>query len=378
MSITLEDKIRTVAKKIGIDVVGFSTGYSNDRELIEILTKRKEKNMETEFEEKSILKRVKIDDILEDYKTIIVIGVSYNFLNYYRETNNKLKGKVSKSSLGRDYHLVLKEKAEKLISEIDEIKNSESYFGIDTSPLLEREIVYSSGLGYFSKNTNIINEKLGSFVFYGYILSNKKIDYKVSEKEIKDCGGCNICRDACPTNALENEYNLNYKKCISYLTQTKNKIPYDLREKMGFNIYGCDICQNTCPLNKLSRKKDFMESDFFQENYIYKKDLISIINMNNKEFKETYKKTSSGWRGKNIIRRNAIIAIGNTKNKKYIYEIDKFLEDESDIIKEYIIWSILKLDFEIGVEILKKYNFKIEMEQEIRNVKAYFKGKELN
>ena len=116
---------------------------------------------------------------------------------------------------------------------------------MDTGPLVDRNLSYTSGMGYYGKNTLMISEEYGSYFFIGYIITDLDIE---KDKILKSqCGSCTRCLKYCPTGALEGPYKLNPKKCISYLTQTKEKIPYELRESMGAKIYGCDTCQDVCP-----------------------------------------------------------------------------------------------------------------------------------
>lgn len=326
------------SKKLNIDIIGF-TDCEPLENLREYMIERKNLNRQTEFEETDLEKRLNPKATFPQCKSIITIGISYN--NDYKERPDyKLKGILSKSTWGIDYHIVLKSRMEGLIEEIKKVTNFNYQYYVDTGPLIDREIARKSGIGYYGKNCLIINEKYGSFIFIGYILTDLDI-YKYSSPKESECGDCNLCIKACPTGALEGPFRVNPKKCISYLTQTKDNIPYDLREKMGYKIYGCDTCQTVCPKNKgvlRPNHEEFIPWD--TKGYV---DLEKLLYISNKEFKGLYGKMAGSWRGKNILKRNAIIALVNTKDKDNIKLLLPLLEYSSPLVKEYALWAINKL-----------------------------------
>lgn len=324
--------------ELGIDIIGFTDGEPLDyiKDYLEI---REKENKSTEFEEKNISKRIDPKLTFPSCKSIIVIGISYN-VDYNEKPNYRLKGSLSKSSWGLDYHRVLKEKLENLISEIEKTKSFEYKAFVDTGPLVDRELARKAGIGYYGKNCSIINKDYGSFIFLGYILTDLDINTDTNPIE-SQCGDCDLCIKACPTKALESPYKLNPKKCISYLTQTKENIPIELREKMGIKIYGCDTCQMVCPKNKkikYSNHKEFIPN--ITKGAI---DIEEILSISNREFKEKHGSMAGSWRGKNILKRNAIIALGNMKDKKNLSYILKELEGDNPMFIEYGTWAKLNI-----------------------------------
>ncbi len=362
------------SKDLNIDLIGFTDCSSLDGKVGYII-ERKKRGIETEFEVESIEKRVNPKLLLPNCKTIISIGISYN-VGFNEKPDFKLKGRLSMSSWGKDYHYVLKEKMERLIEEIKKIKNFDYRYFVDTGPLIDREIAYKSGIGYYGKNCSIINEKYGSFIFIGYILTNLDIDIDYIKVD-EGCGECDLCLRACPTGALEGPYRLNPKKCISYLTQTKEKIPYELRSKMGIKIYGCDTCQMVCPKNKnivKGKSKEFVPQN--TKGYI---DIEEILKLSNRQFKEKYGSMAGSWRGKNILKRNGIIALGNMKQKEHIDVLKYLLKEESShMIKESAAWAILNIDYDIGSKIIKRV-LKDEKDKKLRkeliNLLKYYRKK---
>ncbi len=364
----LKTKIVGYSKEIGIDLIGFMSAEPLE-ELRGLLNERKEKNYLSGFEEKDINKRLDPKLTFSEAKTIIVIGVSYN-IKENKHTQIIKGGKISTSAFGIDYHLVLKNKMEMLSEYIGKKTKCFKYQSyVDTGPLVDRHLAYKSGIGFYGKNNCIISEKYGSWIFIGYIICN--LDIKSDKPQISTCASCNMCIESCPTGALMDGRDYNAKKCISYLTQTKDNIDYYLREKMGRSIYGCDICQSVCPHNKnvlYGQERAFVCNESFVDI-----DLINILELSNKQFKELFGKTAAGWRGKNIIKRNALIAIGNSRDVGYMKHLIKYLNHDSILIRKYTAWSILKLDKSKGKEILDKH-IKVEKNEEvIKEIKNLYK-----
>lgn len=367
----LKKYITDRSKEIGIDLIGF-TNADKLSELENVLKVRRERNYETEIEESDIEKRITPKKILNSANSIIVIAMSY-YQNIRDNSDDKrTKGKLTKSSIGLDYHIILREKMEKLIEEIKKVKPEVEFsLGVDTTPLSDRYLAKKAGIGWYGKNSNIINDKFGSFIFLGYIITNLEIekDLELEEK----CGDCNKCIVSCPVGAIKKENKLNAKRCISYLTQTKEDIPYDLRERMSNKLYGCDTCQLVCPKNEsiIKNTKSINTKDIVE--YI---NIEELFNMSNREFKEKYGKSAFSWRGKSVIKRNAIIILANQGKKENINLLKDALKDQSPMIRKYALWAILKLDKSLGSKTLKEH---IEQEKdeivikEIEKLKKYFK-----
>nr|WP_300001843.1 tRNA epoxyqueuosine(34) reductase QueG [Tissierella sp.] len=329
----IERYIEDTSKKIGIDIIGFTD--SSPLDLREILSDKRSLDRFTEFEEKDVEKRIDPTLTMENCRSIIVIGVSYN-TGFKAENKHRLNGKISMSSWGEDYHRVLKDKMHLLIEELEKEIVFEYQTFADTGPLVDRELARRAGVGFFGKNCSIINVDYGSFIFLGYILTDMVLNPGISLKE--DCGDCDLCLRACPTGALEQAFDLNPKRCISYLTQTKELIPEELRSKMGTNIYGCDRCQAICPKNKSVKFSSTLE--FIPHHTRGRIDLEELLFISNKGFKRVYGSMAGSWRGKNILKRNAIIAIGNMKDEKHISLLEEVRKDANPMLEVYIDWAI--------------------------------------
>jgi epoxyqueuosine reductase len=342
----MNEMIIEAAGKSGIDLIGFSNllDYSY---LEEVLIKRKSHGYDNELEEGDIEKRLYVRKYFPSCRSIIVCGFPY--AEGYKKISTSDKGLLSVVSFREDYHLSVRKKLESFAEKLLE-KVSFSYkISVDTSPLIDREISMRAGLGSYGKNSMLINEKYGSFIVLGYLLTDIELG-STSLVENKDiCGDCKICIKNCPNGAILEGGVINSKRCISYLTQTKNYIPPEYRKNMRNQIYGCDMCQLACPKNKKILKKETYND--YNELLV---DLGEILDISNTEFTKKYSILSGSWRGRNIWKRNAIISIGNL-NLTYMYDrLKEELNSQSKMIKSYSAWSLVQLDRKDACDVLNK------------------------
>jgi len=272
------------AKQIGFDLVGFVKADELTEETANLEKWLDMKyNGDMEYMERNLEKRKDISKIFPDAKSIISLGVNYYTDEQY--TNQKNKGKISRYAWGKDYHLVIWEKLNQLESELKEIDpefESKSY--VDTGPVMDKAWAVRAGLGWLGKHTNIINKEIGSWFFIANLITNYEFEY--SPVIADHCGSCTACIEACPTNAIADEYLLDSTKCISYLTiENKKEIPDEFKGKFDSWIFGCDICQDVCPWNiKFSELTQKIE--FLPKNKELK--ISEVINMTEEEFRERF------------------------------------------------------------------------------------------
>lgn len=304
----LKEKVKGYCNSLGLDTVGFIKCRTFN-ELEDFYSERKALNLENEFEEENIDKRINPNNYMENGKTIISIAFPYLHNTEYFDNG------FSVYTRGLDYHKVVKSYLNKICDYIKEL-GGDAVALVDSNTLPERYIAYLAGIGFIGKNNLIITEKYGSFVFLGEIITDLEIDCEDLRKfeeinEFKECKDCNNCYKSCPTKSI-NSVRKNSNICVSYLTQKK-----DLEDKyiklLKGKVFGCDICQDVCPYNEkkhFSKIEEFKPLSFMNEN-----NTEVLANINNREFKETFLKTSCGWRGKNVLKRNAIIKLA--KNSSY-------------------------------------------------------------
>lgn len=327
----IKSEIVQFANSLGIYYIGFSDIDFNSG-FIEELLYRKEKGFLSGFEESDYLKRVDVKGLMKDAKTIISIAVPYKTIDI-----EKSKPYFSKSALGIDYHRVVIDKLSQLSEFIKEKYNGSCLYFCDIGPLADREIAKKCGIGFYGKNTCIITERFGSYVFLGEIVTDIYIE-RDGEKDL-GCDSCDLCMRACPVQAIEMPYRLNAKKCLSYISQKKERLSLQEIDDLGTRIYGCDTCQDVCPYNRKAEKSNIKE--FVPEKWNYDVDINYILNLSNKEFKSSFGLTSAGWRGKKIIMRNAIIAAGNSGREEYLTTLKNINAD--DEMKYYINIAIKKI-----------------------------------
>lgn len=279
--------------------------------------------------------------ILPDAKSIIMVT-----LNYYRpQINSGKQGRISRYAYGRDYHKTFKAKLTKLEQEIKTLlPNSKTRFFADSGPLLERAYATSANIGYIGKNTMLITPKFGSWVLLGEILIDQKLDYdSFNSTEHGICGTCNRCQTICPTGALNKEYQIEAKLCISYLTiENKKSIPIELRPKIGDHLFGCDLCQEVCPHN--FRQKPNTEPDFQKPIAGSEVDLQEILQMQTEEQFVGRFAGSPLMRAKLAgLQRNACVVAGNLKRTDLLPELKKLSKSKNPILQEHASWAIQQI-----------------------------------
>jgi epoxyqueuosine reductase len=210
------------------------------------------KNMhgEMQYMENHFDKRLDPRLLVDGAKSVISMG-----LNYYTDDKqaDPSAPKISKYAYGQDYHTVIKDKLKQLLSTINEkIGEVGGRAFVDSAPVLDKAWAKKAGLGWIGKNSNLINQKTGSFFFLAELIVDIELEYDI-EPTTDHCGTCTRCIDACPTDAIVGPYVVDGSRCISYLTiELKNELPQEFKGKMDNWMFGCDICQDVCPWNKFS------------------------------------------------------------------------------------------------------------------------------
>lgn len=295
--------IKSIFLEYGVECCGIApVKFGN--EIREILQKRAEEDHLSGMEESDIDKRLDATLIMDDAKSIIVAAFPY----YCGENNDS---NISCYCRGYDYHLVIRGIMNDICEKIQEkFSNGENCtkensikteIFVDNGPLVDRYLAYISGIGFWGMNGSIITDKYGSYVFIGYIVTNLDIEKDVPLE--KTCLKCGKCIKSCPGNALLEGYDMDAKKCLSYITQKKGELSDDEKNIIKENkiIFGCDMCQKVCPHNKNVEMTNIEE---FKNDLIEKLDLDEINRISNKEFKRRYYNRAFSWRGKGIIKRN--------------------------------------------------------------------------
>jgi epoxyqueuosine reductase len=272
------------AKQLGFDLVGFVKAdllIAETEKLQQWLDKGFQASMG--YMEKNLDKRKDVKEILPIAKSVISLT-----LNYYTPENYSKEegmGKVSRYAWGKDYHLVIWQKLDELETDLKEIDPEfECLSYVDTGPVMDKAWAVRSGIGWMGKHTNVINPEVGSWFFIASLITNFEFDY--SQIIVDHCGTCTACIDACPTDAIVDDYVVDANKCISFQTiENKGEIPIELKGKFDNWLFGCDICQDVCPWNQ-----KYSQHTWIQEFHPHNKEFThnEVMNFDNQTFKEQF------------------------------------------------------------------------------------------
>lgn len=288
--------------------------------------------------------------------TLRVITVRLNYLPQDSDAERVLAsgelGYVSRYALGRDYHKVLRRRLVKLWQRIDEYLEDSGKPGYrgrvftDSAPVLEKALAEKSGLGWIGKNTLLLNREAGSWFFLGEIFTDVPLTPDGTATS-NHCGSCSACIDICPTNAIVAPYQLDARKCISYLTiEHRGAIPVEYRSAMGNRIFGCDDCQLVCPWNKYARHTS--EPDFAPRHRLEASKLLELFAWTESEFLERTEGSAVRRAGYNGWLRNIAVALGNgPATPEAIEALEKRKQDAPEMLAEHITWAIMQLQAQI-------------------------------
>lgn len=261
--------------------------------------------------------------LLENAKSFLVILEPYTPYTY---NETKYTGRMASGTATEDYHTVISGKLKPVQSYLDE-QGYRSEIIVDTSPLSDRAIAVRSGLGIIRRNNMFYHKKYGSYIHIGALLTDIDIHSKDVKRISDPCGHCRRCVSACPGQAILGDGTIDSNKCVSFLTQKKTLNEQESKV-IGRMIYGCDTCQRVCPVNQGIDNpvgKCIVQPDV---------EFSDLLGMSNKAFKDSFQKTSSGWRGKRTLQRNAIAAIGNLGMQEGLELLEASLKDQRPIIRE--------------------------------------------
>lgn len=300
-------KIKEAATQFGFSYCGISKAERLDEEAKQLEQWLKQSaHGKMQYMENYFDKRIDPTLLMPGAKS--VISLMYNYFTTQKQTDNKTL-KISKYAFGEDYHYVIKEKIKLLVSFLQKnFGDFQARIFVDSAPVLEKAWAKKSGLGWQGKHTNIIHPKSGSFFFLAEIICDLSLNY---DGPIKDyCGSCTACVDACPTDALNQPYQIDAKKCISYLTiELKDELlPSSFKSKTENWMFGCDICQDVCPWNRFAKQH--------QEEKFYPKE--KLLEMKENDWKELTQEIFSELFKNSAVKRTKFS--GLSRNIKFITE----------------------------------------------------------
>lgn len=305
--------------------------------------------------ERNAEKRVEPQKVLAGAKSVIVLAVSYTKNDECQMTNGAApstvhssfgirhsNGVVARYALFDDYHDILAERLKQLTEFVNQLGGAEtrSLWYVDTGPLLERDLAQRAGLGFVGKHTNLISRKLGNWIFLSEIITTLELEPDAPEKN--RCGTCTRCMTACPTNAIPAPFQLDARKCISYLTiELKGAIPIEFRNAIGNRIYGCDDCLAACPWNKFAREGNLMKAHARTD--LAQPDLIELLSLDAAGFKSRFAGSPILRTKRRGLLRNVCVALGNIGDESALPHLEKATQDAEPLIAEHATWAMAEI-----------------------------------
>ena len=298
-------------------------------------------------------------------QSVIVFAMNYGQgIDAMQRLNAKSRGVISVYALNRDYHDVIKGKLKKIATWFASVAHAEVKVFVDTAPLMEKPLAHRAGLGWQGKHTNLLSRELGSWFFIGTILTD--VVLPPDEPEADHCGSCHACLDICPTKAFPAPYQLDARRCISYLTiEHMGHIDREFRKPMGNRIFGCDDCLAVCPWNKFAQVAS--EAKLKAREDLISPALDELAGLDDAAFRKLFAGSPVKRIGRDRFVRNVLIAIGNSGNQNFIPVTEHLLNDSSPLVRAMAVWALAQL---MAVEDFQKLRITHEKNETDLAVKA--------
>ena len=288
-------------------------------------------------------KRVDPQLVLPGAKSIISLAVAYSGDKSQRPTATATsRGVVARYAPFADYHEVIGQQLKLLTERVNEIggPGTRSLWYVDTGPVLERDLAQRAGLGFTGKHTNLISRRLGNWIFLSEILTTLELPPDAPEKN--HCGTCTRCIAACPTEAITAPFQLDARRCISYLTiELKGSIPVELRPAIGNRIYGCDDCLAVCPWNRFAQEGKLMAEHARADLNAPK--LLELLALDDAGFKRKFAGTPMLRTKRRGLLRNVCVALGNSGDPSALPALERATSDPEPLIAEHARWAVEKI-----------------------------------
>ena len=318
------------------------------------------------------------DALLPDARSIISLAMFYLTEQpdeqHVQETPQGLRGQISRYAWGDDYHEVIKPKLQQFALWLRQYARGEvngeleTRLFVDTGRMVDRAVAQRAGLGWFGKNTNILTKGWGSWVFLAEIVTNLPLAADTPTRA--NCGSCEICLHACPTQAFPAPYVLDNTRCISYLTiELRGSIPIELRPLMGNLIFGCDICQQVCPVNKVVEKRLGFKKEAGEAGKLLQvrrreefrpragigsnPELIPLLSLTEEQFRERFRSSPIRRTKRRGLLRNVCVALGNSGDPLAIPALINALSDYEPLVRGHAAWALGRIGGDQALGALK-------------------------
>jgi epoxyqueuosine reductase len=342
--VSLTQQLKDTAVSLGFDLVGIALPRSPETlpQFLAWLDRGYAGDMT--YLKNGAQARLSAENLLPEVRSLIVLGISYHQPRTTKVKAPSLHGRVATYAAGQDYHELLWQKLQQLSQWLEShAPGAQSKGIVDTAPFLERDFARTAGLGWFGKNTMLINKQLGSYFFVATLLTTVELEPDPPHLA-SHCGSCTACLDACPTQAFPEPGVLDATKCISYLTiELKKAIPRQLRTLLGDWVFGCDVCQDVCPWNRKAPpgREPALLPPLNHNNTL---DLIELLTLNQEQFRQRFRPTALWRTRRRGLLRNAAIALGNQRDPRAVPALIHALADDEPLIRGAAAWSLGQFD----------------------------------
>jgi len=340
MSAEIREAIRAQALEMGFDAVGFAAARLADQarsDLAEYLGRGYHGDMG--WLAHTAERRGDPRALWPEARTVVVLGLNYGGEGPLSAEPDPERGVISVYARGQDYHDTVKKRLKALARWIAARWPGDLKVFVDTAPVMEKPLAQEAGIGWQGKHTNLVSRDFGSWLFLGEIYLSLALE--PDEPEADHCGQCRRCLDACPTNAFPAPYQLDARRCISYLTiEHKGPVPHQLRPLIGNRIFGCDDCLAVCPWNKFARAGH--EPAFLARAELTAPRLAELARLDDAEFRGLFAGTSVRRTGRDRFLRNVLIAIGNVPEPapELVAAARYRLDDASPLVRGAAVWAL--------------------------------------
>ena len=348
----MKEAIRQRARELGFDECRFTTAQPPESAPHFQHWLAEGRNGEMAYLARNAHKRVNPDLVLPGARSVVVLAASYEGAEqspgeagrHPQHSRGEVPntGVMARYARFKDYHEVLGERLRDLSRFIDDQWGPEtrSLWYVDTGPLLERDLAQRAGLGFIGKHTNLISRGLGNWIFLSEIITTLELEPDSAEKN--RCGSCTRCLSACPTGAITAPFELDARRCISYLTiELKGPIPVELRPALGNRIYGCDDCLAACPWNRFAKEGRLMKEHARTD--LTTVELIQLLELDEAGFKRRFAGTPMLRAKRRGLLRNVCVALGNVGDERALPVLEAAAGDPEPLIAEHAKWALERI-----------------------------------
>src|SRR5581483_4448089 len=333
-------ELRAFAASLGFDLVGIApVGPFRETDFyLEWL--KNGYHGEMHYLERQQTAKLQPASLLPGARSVIVCAMNYN-TSQPLTGFDPLRAWISRYAWGEDYHETVKKKLEELAAWIEKSSSHHTRCYVDTGPLLERVYAKYAGIGWFGKNTCIINQSVGSWLFLGCILTDLDLSFDIPAPD--RCGSCTRCIEACPTQAILEPYVLDSRKCIAYTTiELRGSIPETDRAGIGHHLFGCDICQDVCPWNR--RAPVSSNPAFAPKQDSFWPAIERLLDFEPDEWQRMIRGTAMKRAKIRGLLRNLMVVAGNSGVRRFASRLRKFLNHEDEHVRSHALWAMNRIE----------------------------------